>query len=70
MSRSHPALLKRLLELEVPEIHEGIVEIKDIAREAGHRSKVSVLSYDPNAVSYTHLKTIHETCESSLLCRR
>jgi N utilization substance protein A len=48
VSRSHPALLKRLLELEVPEIHEGIVEIKDIAREAGHRSKVSVLSYDPN----------------------
>jgi N utilization substance protein A len=36
------------LELEVPEIHEGLVEIKGIAREAGNRSKVSVLSYDPN----------------------
>jgi N utilization substance protein A len=48
VSRSHPALLKRLLELEVPEIHEGLVEIKGIAREAGNRSKVSVLSYDPN----------------------
>ncbi|NLS44937.1 MAG: transcription termination/antitermination protein NusA [Firmicutes bacterium] len=48
VSRSHPALLKRLLELEVPEIHDGLVEIKGIAREAGNRSKVSVLSYDPN----------------------
>lgn len=48
VSRSHPALLKRLLELEVPEIHDGLVEIKGIAREAGARSKVSVLSYDPN----------------------
>ncbi len=48
VSRSHPSLLKRLLELEVPEIHEGLVEIKGIAREAGNRSKVSVLSYDPN----------------------
>ncbi len=48
VSRSHPALLKRLLELEVPEIHDGLVEIKGIAREAGNRSKVSVLSYDMN----------------------
>lgn len=48
VSRSHPGLLKRLLELEVPEIHDGLVEIKGIAREAGNRSKVSVLSYDPN----------------------
>jgi len=48
VSRSHPSLLKRLLELEVPEIHDGLVEIKGIAREAGNRSKVSVLSYDPN----------------------
>jgi len=45
-SRSHPELLKRLFELEVPEIHEGLVEIKNIAREAGKRSKVAVYSKD------------------------
>lgn len=41
-SRSHPNLLKRLFELEVPEVYNGIVEIKSIAREAGYRSKVAV----------------------------
>jgi len=45
-SRSHPELLKRLFEFEVPEIHEGVVEIKNIAREAGKRSKVAVYSKD------------------------
>ncbi len=45
-SRTHPELLKRLFELEVPEIHEGLVEIKNIAREAGKRSKVAVHSKD------------------------
>ncbi|GAH29441.1 unnamed protein product, partial [marine sediment metagenome] len=45
-SRTHPELLKRLFELEVPEIHEGLVEIKNIAREAGKRSKVAVYSKD------------------------
>ena len=45
-SRSHPELLKRLFELEVPEIHEGLVEIKNIARESGKRSKVAVYSKD------------------------
>ena len=45
-SRSHPELLKRLFELEIPEIHEGLVEIKNIAREAGKRSKVAVCSKD------------------------
>src|SRR5665648_805628 len=45
-SRSHPELLKRLFELEIPEIHEGLVEIKNIAREAGKRSKVAVCSND------------------------
>ncbi len=39
VSRSHPGLLKRLFELEVPEIHEGIVEIRAVAREAGNRSR-------------------------------
>ena len=45
-SRTHPELLKRLFELEVPEIHEGLVEIRNIAREAGKRSKVAVFSKD------------------------
>lgn len=42
ISRSHPGLLKRLFEMEVPEIYDGIVEVKSIAREAGDRSKISV----------------------------
>jgi N utilization substance protein A len=48
ISRSHPGLLKRLFELEVPEIHDGIVEVKSIAREAGSRSKIAVYSNDEN----------------------
>jgi len=48
VSRTHPGLLKRLFELEVPEIYEGIVEIKAIAREAGGRSKIAVSSRDRN----------------------
>jgi len=46
ISRSHPGLLKRLFEMEVPEIYEGIVEIKSIAREAGDRSKLAVYAED------------------------
>ena len=46
ISRTHPFFLKRLFELEVPEIYEGLVEIKTIAREAGARSKISVYSMD------------------------
>ncbi len=46
ISRSHPYFLKRLFELEVPEIYDGLVEIKSIAREAGARSKISVHSLD------------------------
>ena len=45
-SRTHPGLLKRLFELEVPEIHDGIVEIKSVAREPGMRSKIAVYSRD------------------------
>ncbi len=48
VSRTHPGLLKRLFELEVPEIQEGVVEIKSVAREAGSRSKLSVYSNDEN----------------------
>ena len=46
ISRTHPGLVKRLFELEVPEIYEGIVEIRSIAREAGNRTKISVSSND------------------------
>ncbi|HBC94042.1 MAG TPA: transcription termination/antitermination protein NusA [Pelotomaculum sp.] len=48
VSRTHPGLLKRLFELEVPELHEGVVELKGIAREAGARSKIAVYSKDEN----------------------
>jgi len=48
VSRTHPGLLKRLFELEVPEIHDGIVEIKSVAREPGLRSKIAVYSKDEN----------------------
>ena len=46
LSRSHPNLVRRLFELEVPEIHDGIVEIFSIAREAGSRTKIAVFSKD------------------------
>lgn len=48
VSRSHPGLVKRLFELEVPEIFEGLVEIKGISREAGSRTKIAVHSNDEN----------------------
>jgi transcription termination/antitermination protein NusA len=48
VSRTHPGLIKRLFELEVPEIYSGIVEIKSIAREAGSRTKIAVYSNDEN----------------------
>lgn len=48
VSRSHPGMIKRLFELEVPEIFDGIVQIKSVSREAGHRSKIAVFSKDPN----------------------
>lgn len=46
VSRSHPYFLRRLFEMEVPEIYDGVVEIKSIAREAGARSKIAVYSLD------------------------
>ena len=48
LSRSHPGLVKRLFELEVPEIRDGIVEIKSISREAGSRTKMAVYTSDPD----------------------
>jgi len=47
VSRTHPGLVKRLFELEVPEIVSGVVQIKSIAREAGFRTKMAVVSTDP-----------------------
>ncbi|GAB2563222.1 transcription termination factor NusA [Gracilibacillus alcaliphilus] len=47
VSRTHPGLLKRLFEMEVPEIYDGTVEVKSVAREAGDRSKISVHADDP-----------------------
>jgi N utilization substance protein A len=48
LSRTHPGLVKRLFELEVPEIQDGIVEIRSISREAGSRTKIAVCTYDEN----------------------
>jgi transcription termination/antitermination protein NusA len=47
VSRTHPGLLKKLFEMEVPEIEDGVVEIKGVAREPGHRSKMAVWSNEP-----------------------
>lgn len=51
ISRTHPGLVKRLFEMEVPEIYDGIVEIKAISREAGSRTKIAVHSNDDNVDS-------------------
>ena len=48
VSRTHPDLIRRLLEIEVPEIYDGVVEVKSIAREAGARSKIAVYSRESN----------------------
>lgn len=48
VSRTHPELIKRLFEQEVPEVHDGVVEIKSISREAGSRTKIAVHSNNPN----------------------
>ncbi len=48
VSRSHPDFVRKLLEFEIPEIYEGVIEIKSISRDPGHRSKVAVYSPDPN----------------------
>ena len=51
LSRTHPGFLKKLLEIQVPEIQEGIISVKSIAREAGARSKIAVFSNDENIES-------------------
>ena len=48
VSRTHPGLVKRLFEMEVPELYDGTVELKAISREAGSRTKIAVYSKDPN----------------------
>jgi N utilization substance protein A len=48
VSRSHPSLIRGLFELEIPEVHSGIVELKTLAREAGHRTKVAVATMQEN----------------------
>ena len=48
LSRTHPGLLKKLMELEIPEIKQGIVEIRNIVRDGGARAKVSLVTLDPN----------------------
>ena len=48
VSRTHPDLIRRLFEIEVPEIYDGLVEVKSIAREPGARSKIAVASREPN----------------------
>lgn len=48
ISRSHPDFVRKLLEFEIPEIYEGLIEIKSVSRDAGSRSKVAVYSQDPN----------------------
>ena len=48
VSRSHPDFVKKLLEFEIPEIYEGLIEIKSVSRDAGNRSKVAVYATNPN----------------------
>ena len=48
VSRSHPDFVRKLLEFEIPEIYEGVIEIKSVSRDPGYRSKVAVFSPDPN----------------------
>ena len=48
VSQSHPAMVREVFELEVPEIEDGIIELKSISREAGHRTKVAVSTNDPS----------------------
>ena len=51
LSRTHPNFLRRLVEIEIPEIQEGLIEIKSVAREAGSRAKIAVYSKDPNVAA-------------------
>ena len=55
VSRTHPDLVRRLFTMEVPEIEQGVVEIKAVAREAGHRTKIAVVSHNENVLSLIHI---------------
>ena len=48
VSRAHPDFVRKLFELEIPEIYEGVIEIKSVSRDPGYRSKIAVYSPDPN----------------------
>lgn len=48
VSRSHPDFIKKLFEIEIPEIEQGVLEIKSVAREAGRRTKIALQTHDPN----------------------
>ena len=61
VSRSHPDLLKRLFEQEIPEVYDGVVEIVSISREAGDRSKVAVRSQDSNIDPVGTCVNIHKS---------
>ena len=60
VSRAHKDMLRRLLELEVPEIYNGTVEIKDISREPGHRSKIAVAAGVPGMRIQSIVKELHD----------
>lgn len=61
ISRSHPNLIRKLFEMEIPEIKEGVLEIKGISREAGKRTKIAVFSHDPNVGAVGNLRRPHGT---------
>ncbi len=68
VSRTHPDLIRRLFELEVPEIYDGMVEIKSIAREPGARSKVAVASASPTSIRLARASAPRAPCAHG--CRR
>ena len=68
VSRTHPGLLKRLFELEVPEIHDGIVEIKSVSREAGSRSKLQFILRMKMLIRLVHV-WVRKGCVYKILCK-
>ena len=67
LSRTSPVFLQRQFEMEVPEINDGLITIKKIARIPGERAKIAVESYDDRiAVSYTHLALLFWRCPAHI----